>query len=148
MKRAIALLLVSVSFFCLVLNNLYFNTLNLDMQRLDVYNKEINFILRDLDNKNELIEKNKEEYIQRLNNIKSGLNNTKTSIFLKKYKNYKKSTVVNIKKIVEEKSDEKDNKKKAYKEIHSLNQLSDLEIMNLENNNFLQGTYYLIKSYI
>ncbi|MDU4935273.1 MAG: hypothetical protein E6X43_08140, partial [Peptostreptococcaceae bacterium] len=61
--KYIGLVLSSVCIFIIVLANLYYNSITLDMQRMKNYIVESNRILSDITEKEEVVNEKKDEYI-------------------------------------------------------------------------------------
>ena len=93
--KYIGLVLSSVCIFIIVLANLYYNSITLDMQRMKNYIVESNRILSDIIEKEEMVNEKKDEYISRLVSLKKGIKNSKTSFLVKEYKDYKVKSIDN-----------------------------------------------------
>lgn len=87
--KYVGLVISSIAVFLIVLVNFYYNSLTLDMQKIKEYIVESNIILEDVIKKEEEVIENKDEYISRLLTLKKGINNSKTTLLIKDYKNYK-----------------------------------------------------------
>ena len=94
--KYIGLVLSSVCIFIIVLANLYYNSITLDMQRMKNYIVESNRILSDIIEKEEMVNEKKDEYISRLVSLKKGIKNSKTSFLVKEYKDYKVKSIDNL----------------------------------------------------
>lgn len=94
--KYIGLLASSICVVVVLLVNSYYNALTLDLNKLKNYATEINFVLEEyIDNKPYVL-KHDEEYINRLENIKSGIEHSNTTFLVKDYKQYKVNTVENL----------------------------------------------------
>ena len=142
--KYIGLLLSSVSVFIIVLANLYYNSITLDMQRMKNYIVECNRILSDIIEKEEIVNEKKEEYISRLLSLKKGISNSKTSFLLKEYKDYKVKSVDNLIYIISYPND----KEKYLTEVEKYNKLSEEELNKLINKDFIEVTYLSARTYI
>lgn len=140
--KYVGLLLTSVGMFLLIAVNFYYNSITLDMQRIEDYVMETNLILEDVSEKESYVSNEKEDYISRLMHVKKGIENSKTSFLIERYKEYKiKSIESLIYTISEEKKDYLD-------EVDRYNKLGEKEINKLINKNFLEVTYLSITTYI
>ena len=142
--KYIGLLLSSFSVFIIVLANLYYNSITLDMQRMKNYIVECNRILSDIIEKEEIVNEKKEEYISRLLSLKKGISNSKTSFLLKEYKDYKVKSVDNLIYIISYPND----KERYLTEVEKYNKLSEEELNKLINKEFMEVTYLSAKTYI
>lgn len=142
--KYIGLLLSSFSVFIIVLANLYYNSITLDMQRMKNYIVECNRILSDIIEKEEIVNEKKEEYISRLLSLKKGISNSKTSFLLKEYKDYKVKSVDNLIYIISYPND----KERYLTEVEKYNKLSEEELNKLINNDFIEVTYLSARTYI
>ena len=142
--KYIGLLLSSVSVFIIVLANLYYNSITLDMQRMKNYIVECNRILSDIIEKEEIVNEKKEEYISRLLSLKKGISNSKTSFLLKEYKDYKVKSVDNLIYIISYPND----KERYLTEVEKYNKLSEEELNKLINKDFIEVTYLSARTYI
>ena len=64
--KYIGLVVSSIAVFIIVLSNLYYNSITLDMQKMKDYIGESNIILSDVIEKEDSVIKNKDEYITRI----------------------------------------------------------------------------------
>ena len=142
--KYIGLLLSSFSVFIIVLANLYYNSITLDMQRMKNYIVECNRILSDIIEKEEIVNEKKEEYISRLLSLKKGISNSKTSFLLKEYKDYKVKSVDNLIYIISYPND----KERYLTEVEKYNKLSEEELNKLINKDFIEVTYLSARTYI
>lgn len=142
--KYIGLLLSSVSIFIIVLANLYYNSITLDMQRMKNYIVECNRILSDIIEKEEIVNEKKEEYISRLLSLKKGIRNSKTSFLLKEYKDYKVKSIDNLIYIISYPND----KERYLTEVEKYNKLSEEELNKLINKDFIEVTYLSARTYI
>ena len=122
--KYIGLVLSSVCIFIIVLANLYYNSITLDMQRMKNYIVECNRILSDTIEKEELVNEKKDEYISRLISLKKGIKNSKTSFLVKDYKDYKVKSIDNLIYMISYPND-----KEIYlSEVEKYNKLSEEEL--------------------
>ncbi|MBC5995756.1 hypothetical protein EAI30_04920 [Romboutsia ilealis] len=142
--KYIGLVLSSVCIFIIVLANLYYNSITLDMQRMKNYIVECNRILSDTIEKEELVNEKKDEYISRLISLKKGIKNSKTSFLVKDYKDYKVKSIDNLIYMISYPND-----KEIYlSEVEKYNKLSEEELNKLINKDFMEVTYLSAKTYI
>ena len=142
--KYIGLVLSSICVFIIVLANLYYNSITLDMQRMKNYIVECNRILSDTIEKEELVNEKKDEYISRLISLKKGIKNSKTSFLVKDYKDYKVKSIDNLIYMISYPND-----KEIYlSEVEKYNKLSEEELNKLINKDFMEVTYLSAKTYI
>ena len=142
--KYIGLVLSSVCIFIIVLANLYYNSITLDMQRMKNYIVESNRILSDITEKEEMVNEKKDEYISRLVSLKKGIKNSKTSFLVKEYKDYKVKSIDNLIYIISYPND----KERYLTEVKKYNKLSEEELNKLINKDFMEVTYLSAKTYI
>lgn len=142
--KYIGLVLSSVCIFIIVLANLYYNSITLDMQRMKNYIVESNRILSDIIEKEEVVNEKKDEYISRLVSLKKGIKNSKTSFLVKDYKDYKVKSIDNLIYIISYPND----KERYLTELEKYNKLSEEELNKLINKDFMEVTYLSAKTYI
>ena len=142
--KYIGLVLSSVCIFIIVLANLYYNSITLDMQRMKNYIVESNRILSDIIEKEEMVNEKKDEYISRLVSLKKGIKNSKTSFLVKDYKDYKVKSIDNLIYIISYPND----KERYLTEVEKYNKLSEEELNKLINKDFMEVTYLSAKTYI
>ena len=142
--KYIGLLLSSVCVFIIILANLYYNSITLDMQKMKDYIVESNRILSDVIEKEDLVKEKKDEYISRLISLKKGINNSKTSFLVS---NYKECRIKSIDNLIYSISNYKD-KEKYLSEVEKYNKLSEEELNKLINKGFMEVTYLSAKTYI
>ncbi len=142
--KYIGLVLSSVCIFIIVLANLYYNSITLDMQRMKNYIVESNRILSDIIEKEEMVNEKKDEYISRLVSLKKGIKNSKTSFLVKEYKDYKVKSIDNLIYIISYPND----KERYLTEVKKYNKLSEEELNKLINKDFMEVTYLSAKTYI
>ena len=68
--KYVGLLISSIVVFLVILTNLYYNSITLDMQKIKDYIVESNIILEDVVKKKEQVIDKKDEYVTRLINLK------------------------------------------------------------------------------
>lgn len=142
--KQVGLLVSSICIFLVILVNFYYNSITLDMQRMKYYVIESNMILEDIVKKEEHVEEKKDEYISRLMTLKRGMENSKTSMLVSNYKEYKvKSIECLIHSITEWKS-----KDKYLEEANKYNILGEKELDKLVNKKFTEVTYLSDNTYI
>ena len=142
--KYIGLVLSSVCIFIIVLANLYYNSITLDMQRMKNYIVESNRILSDIIEKEEMVNEKKDEYISRLVSLKKGIKNSKTSFLVKDYKDYKVKSIDNLIYMISYPND----KERYLTELEKYNKLSEEELNKLINKDFMEVTYLSAKTYI
>lgn len=142
--KYIGLVLSSVCIFIIVLANLYYNSITLDMQRMKNYIVESNRILSDIIEKEEVVNEKKDEYISRLVSLKKGIKNSKTSFLVKDYKDYKVKSIDNLIYMISYPND----KERYLTEVKKYNKLSEEELNKLINKDFMEVTYLSAKTYI
>lgn len=142
--KYVGLLLSSICVFLVILVNLYYNSITLDMQKIKDYVRECNIILEDIIEKENKVEENKDEYISRLMILKKGITNSKTSFLINDYKEYKIKSIENLMYMISY-----DKGKKEYlEEVYKYNKLGDKELDKLINNDFIKVTYLSARTYI
>lgn len=142
--KYIGLVVSSIAVFIIVLSNLYYNSITLDMQKMKDYIGESNIILSDVIEKEDSVIKNKDEYITRIITIKKGLKNSKTSFLVKKYKEYKLKSLDNLIYSISQSQD----KISYLNEVEKYDKLGEEELNRLINKNIIEVTYLSIKTYI
>ena len=142
--KYIGLVVSSIAVFIIVLSNLYYNSITLDMQRMKDYIGESNIILSDVIEKEDSVIKNKDEYITRIITIKKGLKNSKTSFLVKRYKEYKLKSLDNLIYSISQSQD----KISYLNEVEKYDKLGEEELNRLINKNIIEVTYLSIKTYI
>lgn len=134
--KYIGLLISSICVFLVVVANLYYNSITLDIQMIKDYIVETNIILEDVVEKEDYVDDKKDEYISRLMTVKTGIKNSKTTFLVKDYKEYKiKSIDYLIESISERKSETKN---EHLQEVIKYNNLCDEELEKLLNKDQLQ----------
>lgn len=129
--KYVGLLVASISVFLVIIANLYYNSITLDVQMIKDYIVETNIILEDVVNKEDYVEGKKDEYISRLMTLKNGIENSKTSFLVKDYKEYK---IKSIESLIESISETKNKIKNEHlQEVMKYNNLCDEELGNLLN---------------
>ncbi len=142
--KYIGLVLSSIIIFIIVLSNLYYNSITLDMKNMKDYIAESNIILSDVIEKEDSVIENKDEYITRIITIKKGLKSCKTSFLVKTYKEYKLKSLDNL---IYSISEWEDNQ--VYlSEVEKYDKLGEEELDRLINKNIIEVTYLSIKTYI
>ncbi|GAA0241277.1 hypothetical protein [Metaclostridioides mangenotii] len=142
MKKYILVLTSSICVFIVMMINLYYNTINLDMRVISKQLIETNEILDDLVTKKESVLDKKDEYISRLMDIENDLENKNVSFLMKDYKKYK---IKSVESLIEAISSEKSEDLKV---VNKYNRLSNKELDKLIKNNIAKVTYLSTKSYI
>ena len=141
--KYIGLLVSSICVICVLLVNSYYNIINLDIQKMSSYVIEGNMILEDFIAKEDQVLENKGEYISRLINIKDCMENSTTSFFTKKYKEYKVKSIENLINTIS--NDEERNK---YLElVNKYNSLCEEELNSLLDKNLFEVTYLSTRAY-
>ena len=140
--KYVGLLISSIVVFLVILTNLYYNSITLDMQKIKDYIVESNIILEDVVKKKEQVFDKKDEYVTRLINLKKGIENSKTSFLVKNYKEYKIKSIEGLINSIS-KSD-----LKYLEEVEKYNNLSDEELDKILNKNLIEVTSLPINTYI
>ena len=134
--KYIGLLISSICVFLVVVANLYYNSITLDIQMIKDYIVETNIILEDVVEKEDYVDNKKDEYISRLMTVKTGIKNSKTTFLVKDYKEYK---IKSIDYLIESISERKSETKNEYlQEVIKYNNLCDEELEKLLNKDQLQ----------
>lgn len=134
--KYIGLLISSIGVCLVVVANLYYNSITLDIQMIKDYIVESNIILEDVVIKEEYVEEKKDEYISRLMTLKNGIENSKTTFLIKEYKEYK---IKSIECLIEGISDSTGNNKNEHLEqVMKYNNLCNEELEKLANKNMLE----------
>jgi len=142
MKKNILILGSSICVFIIMMINLYYNTINLDMHAMSEQMVETNNILEDLITKKEEVLDKKDSYISRLLDIKDDFENQRVSFFMSNYKNYKLKSIESLINAISSENSE------YIDEVYKYNRLGDEEIDKLIKNNLAKVTYLSTKSYI
>ncbi|MCR1954343.1 hypothetical protein NSA24_05765 [Clostridioides mangenotii] len=142
MKKNILILGSSICVFIIMMINLYYNTINLDMHVMSEQMVETNNILEDLITKKEEVLDKKDSYISRLLDIKDDFENQRVSFFMSNYKNYKLKSIESLINAISSENSE------YIDEVYKYNRLGDEEIDKLIKNNLAKVTYLSTKSYI
>lgn len=140
--KYVGLLISSIVVFLVILTNLYYNSITLDMQKIKDYIVESNIILEDVVKKEEQVMEKKDEYVTRLINLKKGIENSKTSFLVKNYKEYKIKSIEGLINSIS-KSD-----LKYLEEVEKYNNLSDEELDKILNKSLIEVTSLPINTYI
>lgn len=140
--KYVGLLISSIVVFLVILTNLYYNSITLDMQKIKDYIVESNIILEDVVKKEEQVMEKKDEYVTRLINLKKGIENSKTSFLVKNYKEYKIKSIEGLINSIS-KSD-----LKYLEEVEKYNNLSDEELDKILNKSLVEVTSLPINTYI
>jgi len=140
--KYIGLVLSSITIFIIVLSNLYYNSITLDMKNMKDYIVESNIILSDVIEKEDSVIENKDEYITRIITIKKGLKSCKTSFLVKTYKEYKLKSLDNLIYSISE------GNQVYLSEVEKYDKLGEEELNRLINKNIIEVTYLSIKTYI
>jgi len=142
MKKNILILGSSICVFIIMMINLYYNTINLDMHVMSAQMVETNNILEDLITKKEEVLDKKDSYISRLLDIKDDFENQRVSFFMSNYKNYKLKSIESLINAISSENSE------YIDEVYKYNRLSDEEIDKLIKNNLAKVTYLSTRLYI
>lgn len=141
--KYIGLLVSSICVVCVLLVNSYYNIINLDIQKMSSYVIEGNMILEDFITREEQVLENKGEYISRLINIKDCMENSTTSFFTKKYKEYKVKSIENLINTISN-----DKERNKYLElVNKYNSLCEEELNSLLDKNLFEVTYLSTRAY-
>ncbi len=140
--KYIGLLASSLCVVVVLLINSYYSIISLDVQKISSYVVESNMILEDIISKEDMVLKNKKEYINRLQNLKNCIEKTKTSFFTKNYKNYRVKSISNMIEVVS--NDKKINNLNIVKKY---NELSEKELTSILQRSFFEVTYLYTRAY-
>ncbi len=141
--KYIGLLASSICVVVVLLINSYYNIINLDVQKMSSYVIESNMILEDFIAKEGYVLENKNEYISRLFNIKECMEDSTTSFFTKKYKEYKIESIENLINTI---SNEEE-RSKYLELVNKYNSLSEKELDSLLDKNLFEVTYLSTRAY-
>ncbi len=142
--KNIGLLLVSIMSFFIILSCLFYNSLLIDMEKIKDYVTDSNLILKDV--VEDKVDSREGEYIHKLLNIKTGIENTNTTFLLDKYKVVKISSIELLIEAISE--DYKEDKEEYMDMVFNSNDESQNEIDLLMDKNILEVTNMYIKTYI
>ncbi len=142
--KNIGLLLVSIMSFFIILSCLFYNSLLIDMEKIKDYVTDSNLILKDV--VEDKVDSREGEYIHKLLNIKTGIENTNTTFLLDKYKVVKISSIELLIEAISE--DNKEDKEEYMDMVFNSNDESQNEIDLLMDKNILEVTNMYIKTYI
>ncbi len=134
--KYLGLLLSSVAVLFIMIINLYYNSVALDITKIKDYVFESNIILEEVINKEDNIEAKKEEYITRLMAIKRGIQNSKTTFLIENYKVYRIKTIEGMIKIISDKK----NRNIYIEEVNKYNKLAEKELDKILNKKFIKVT--------
>ncbi|WFD11360.1 hypothetical protein [Tepidibacter hydrothermalis] len=126
MKKFTAVFIFYVLFFCMNLN-IYQNKLINDINNINPYIRETNFIVEDF-NHNRIKQDNIDEYIKRIDNLKSGLSSIEDTKSIELYVDYKKISLEKLKKAINNRIYNKEKLKRNINEYNTYNRLSQDEI--------------------
>ncbi len=139
--KYIGFIISSLSVVFIILINLYYNIITLDIKMIENYVLESNIIFDDLFKNNENVFKNKEEYINRLTRIKNGIQSAKTSFLTNDYKKYRVLSLENLENTIVK------NNNKYLTKVDKYNKLSEKELNDLLIKNIFKVTNIKFKSY-
>ena len=142
--KYIGILITSIGVFVVLVLNLYYNSVTLDIQNIKDYVVETNIILEDIIEKEEVVNEKKDEYISRLITLKKGMENTKTTFLINDYKLYKIKSIDSLIYMISYPND----KERYLTELEKYNKLSEEELNKLINKDFMEVTYLSAKTYI
>lgn len=125
--KYIGILITSIGVFVVLVMNLYYNSVTLDIQNIKDYVVETNIILEDISKKEGYVLDKKDEYISRLIKLKKGMENTKTTFLINDYKLYKIKSIDSLIKTISEYK----NKDKHLEDVNKYNALCDKELERL-----------------
>lgn len=142
--KYVGLLVSSICVFLVILVNLYYNSITLDMQKIKDYVAELNIILEDVVEEQDKVNEKKDEYISRLLTLKRGIQNSKTSFLVSGYKEYKIKSIESLIYSISEKN----NKQEHLDNVNKYNNLSNKALDKLVNKSFLEVTNLSTSTYI
>ncbi len=125
--KYIGILITSIGIFVVLVMNLYYNSVTLDIKNIKDYVVETNIILEDISKKEGYVLDKKDEYISRLIKLKKGMENTKTTFLINDYKLYKIKSIDSLIKTISEYK----NKDKHLEDVNKYNALCDKELERL-----------------
>lgn len=131
--KYIGILITSIGVFVVLVMNLYYNSVTLDIQNIKDYVVETNIILEDITKKEEYVIDKKDEYISRLITLKKGMENTKTTFLINDYKLYKIKSIDSLIKTISEYK----NKDRHLEDVNKYNALCDKELERLNSRNLI-----------
>ncbi len=131
--KYIGILITSIGVFVVLVMNLYYNSVTLDIQNIKDYVVETNIILEDISKKEGYVMDKKDEYISRLITLKKGMENTKTTFLINDYKLYKIKSIDSLIKTISEYK----NKDKHLEDVNKYNALCDKELERLTSRNLI-----------
>lgn len=126
MRKFTVVFIFYILFFCMNLN-IYQNKLIKDIDNINPYIRETNFIVEDF-NENRIKQDNIEEYIKRIDNLKSGISSIENKKSIEGYINYKKVSLEQLEKAINNRFDNKEKLKQNINEYNKYNRLSQDEI--------------------
>ncbi|GAA3660862.1 hypothetical protein [Asaccharospora irregularis] len=129
--KYVGLLVSSICVTLVVLVNFYYNSITLDMQKMEDYVMEINIISEEVIKNSSEIDKNKKEYVDRLVKIKDGIKSSKTSFLVCDYKEYKIKSIDSLIKTISKNED------KYLNDFNLYSKLGDDELEGLINKKFV-----------
>lgn len=139
--KYIGLLISSISVFLVILTNFYYNSITLDIKKIEDYIVESNIILEDVVKKEDEVIEKKDEYISRLISLKKGIKSSNTSFLVKQYKEYKVKSIEGLIKSISE-SD-----LKYLEDVQKYNVLCEQELEKIINKGFIEVTSLPINTY-
>ena len=131
--KYIGILITSIGVFVVLVMNLYYNSVTLDIQNIKDYVVETNIILEDISKKEGYVMDKKDEYISRLITLKKGMENTKTTFLINDYKLYKIKSIDSLIKTISEYK----NKDKHLEDVNKYNALCDKGLERLTSRNLI-----------
>lgn len=131
--KYIGILITSIGVFVVLVMNLYYNSVTLDIQNIKDYVVETNIILEDISKKEGYVMDKKDEYISRLITLKKGMENTKTTFLINDYKLYKIKSINSLIKSISEYK----NKDRHLEDVNKYNALCDKELERLTSRNLI-----------
>lgn len=140
--KYIGLLASSVCVVVVLLINSYYSIINLDVQKISSYVVESNMILEDIETKEDTVLKNSKEYITRLNTFKKCIEDTKTSFFTSKYKEYRVKSITEMLRLISN-----DKNEKQLNLVKKYNKLSEKELDSILQKSFFEVTYLYTRAY-
>lgn len=139
--KYIGLLISSIAVFLVILTNFYYNSITLDIKKIEDYIVESNIILEDVVKKEDEVIEKKDEYISRLISLKKGIKSSNTSFLVKQYKEYKVKSIEGLIKSISE-SD-----LKYLEDVQKYNVLCEQELEKIINKGFIEVTSLPINTY-
>ncbi|CAH2214345.1 hypothetical protein [Tepidibacter aestuarii] len=126
MRKFTAIFILYVLFFCMNLS-IYQNKLINDVKNINPYIRETNFIVEDF-NDNHINQDNINDYIRRIDNLKSGLSSIENNKSVETYIDYKMVSLEKLKTAINNRFNNKEKLKQNIDDYNTYNRMSQDEI--------------------